>query len=70
MSKAGDCYENAAAERLNGILKQDYSLGLTFESKVLALKAVKQAVASYNSHRPHWALNFKTPNQVYQQSNQ
>jgi putative transposase len=69
MSKAGDCYENAAAERLNGILKQDYGLGLTFESKEMAVKAVRQAVESYNNYRPHWALNFNTPNQVYQQSN-
>lgn len=70
MTKAGDCYENAAAERLNGILKQDNGLGLTFESKELVLKAVRQAVVSYNNDRPHWALNFKTPNQVYQQFNQ
>jgi putative transposase len=70
MTKAGDCYENAAAERLNGILKQDYGLGLIFESKEMAIRAVRQAIISYNNERPHWALNFKTPNQVYQQFNQ
>jgi transposase InsO family protein len=66
MTKAGDCYENATAERLNGILKQDYGLGLIFESKETATKAVKQAIESYNNYRPHWALNFKTPDQKYQ----
>jgi transposase InsO family protein len=70
MTKAGDCYENAAAERLNGILKQEYGLGLIFESKELAMKAVRQAVISYNKERPHWSLGLKTPNQVYQQFNQ
>lgn len=70
MTRRGDCYENAAAERLNGILKQEYGLGHTFESKELALKAVRQAVISYNNYRPHWALDLKTPNQVYQQLNQ
>lgn len=69
MTLAGDCYENAAAERLNGILKQEYGLGLIFESKELAVKAVRQAVGSYNNHRPHWALDLKTPNQAYQQFN-
>ena len=69
MTASGDCYENAAAERLNGILKQEYGLGLTFESKQLAAKAVKQAVNAYNQYRPHWALHLETPEQVYQQFN-
>jgi transposase InsO family protein len=53
------CYENARAERLNGILKQEYSLGCSFRSKKQALAAVSEAVFLYNTRRPHLSLKMK-----------
>ncbi|MFP3090100.1 IS3 family transposase [Treponema sp. TIM-1] len=58
-------YENAAAERLNGILKQEYSLGCSFRSKKQALTAVAEAVFLYNTRRPHRSLNYETPENMH-----
>lgn len=66
MTEENHCYENAIAERVNGILKQEYGLDETFISESIAAKAVKQAIWSYNVERPHWSLNFRTPEQVHQ----
>jgi putative transposase len=65
MASAGNCYENALAERINGILKHEFNLCATFENLKHVRKAVKQAVKVYNEKRPNWALNFKMPDEVY-----
>nr|WP_031267847.1 IS3 family transposase [Mucilaginibacter oryzae] len=65
MTEENHCYENAMAERVNGILKQEYSLDSTFPSVKDATKAVKEAINSYNMNRPHWSLNLATPQQVH-----
>lgn len=67
MTEENHCYENAMAERVNGILKQEYWLGGCFRTKAQAIEAVKQAVWLYNNRRPHLALNYKTPEEVHQQ---
>jgi transposase InsO family protein len=54
-------YENARAERLNGIVKQEYGLGISLRSKKQAHLAIDEAVVLYNTRRPHAALNFETP---------
>jgi putative transposase len=61
MAAKGNCYENALAERVNGILKNEFNLDITFKSKEHAIKTVHQSIYIYNQHRPHWALNLKTP---------
>ncbi|HEY5745015.1 MAG TPA: IS3 family transposase [Chryseolinea sp.] len=61
MAATGNCYENALAERVNGILKDEFNLDTTFKSKEQAMKAVHQSISIYNQYRPHWALNFQTP---------
>ena len=66
MTEENHCYENAIAERVNGILKQEFLLDEKFVSKASALKAVKEAIESYNNRRPHWSLNLCTPQQVHQ----
>jgi transposase InsO family protein len=48
MTEELHCYENAHAERLNGILKQEYGLGCSFRRKQQALAAVDEAVFLYN----------------------
>jgi len=65
MTEDNHCYENAAAERLNGILKQEYGLGSYFESKADARCAVAQAIEMYNWLRPHTWLRFKVPMEVH-----
>jgi transposase InsO family protein len=65
MTEEMHCYENAHAERLNGILKQEYGLGCSFRSKKQALVAVDEAVFLYNTRRPHLALNYETPEKMH-----
>ncbi len=65
MAEAGNCYENALAERVNGILKNELNLDAIFESVTHAQKASKQAINTYNNLRPHMALNLKKPIDVY-----
>jgi putative transposase len=52
-------YENAVAERLNGILKDEYLLGERMPSYAEALKRVAQAIAIYNHKRFHNSLGRK-----------
>lgn len=66
MTEENHCYENAMAERLNGILKDEYLLDRTFNDFSHANKACKEAVKLYNTRRPHWALGFKTPEHIHQ----
>jgi putative transposase len=66
MAAKGDCYENALAERVNGILKDEFNLDIKFKTKQQAMEAVRQSVYIYNRHRPHWSLNLKTPEQCHQ----
>lgn len=65
MSEAGNCYENAMAERVNGILKQEYGLDETFSNINEALQVVRQGIRSYNEERPHWSLQLQIPSRVH-----
>ena len=67
MTEEMHCYENAKAERVNGILKQEYSLGGSFRTKPQAIEAVDQAVFLYNTRRPHLALKYKTPEAAHRE---
>ncbi len=62
------CYENALAERVNGILKQEYYLRETFRTKAQALRAIDEAVLLYNTRRPHTALKYQTPEVVHRRA--
>ena len=66
MTESNHCAENALAERMNGILKQEYGLGQEFASKAAARRAVPQSIWLYNTQRPHTALGYRTPEQVHQ----
>jgi len=66
MTEENHCYENAMAERVNGILKDEFYLDQTFTSVIHAKKATKNAVKLYNSKRLHLSLDYKTPNYVHQ----
>ena len=57
-----DPYENAVAERINGILKYEFGLIKTIPSLDIANKMLKESVDVYNNERRHCSLKMKTPN--------
>ncbi len=64
MTDGYDCYQNALAERVNGILKTEFLLvqpGDVCQARTM----VNESVEIYNSQRPHLALKYKTPNAVH-----
>jgi len=65
-----DPYENAIAERINGILKYEFGLRKTLPTVEIARKMMKQAVEIYNNKRLHWSLDFQTPQSVHSLYNQ
>jgi putative transposase len=56
-----DPYENAVAERINGILKYEFGLGRTLPNLKIAQKMLKESIEIYNSERPHFSLELSTP---------
>ncbi len=65
MTESNHCAENALAERMNGILKQEYGLGGCWPTKARGQQAVAQAIWLYNTQRPHTALGYRTPEEVH-----
>lgn len=64
MTDGYDCYQNALAERVNGILKQEFLLRKPrdiAEAKVM----VAESIRIYNERRPHLSLEYKTPDEVH-----
>jgi transposase InsO family protein len=66
MTEEKHCYENALAERVNGILKDEFYLDQVFTDTAHAKRATKNAINLYNKIRLHLSLDFKTPNYVHQ----
>lgn len=64
MTDGYDCYQNALAERVNGILKQEF---LLYECRNIdeLKRLVEESIFIYNEMRPHLSLGMKTPNQVH-----
>jgi putative transposase len=65
MTEENHCYENAIAERVNGILKDEFYLDQTFFNVEHAKRATKSAIKLYNEVRLHLSLNYRTPENVY-----
>ncbi len=65
MTEKNHSAENALAERMNGILKQEYWMDATFETKSEARRATKLGVYLYNNRRPHTKLGMRTPEQMH-----
>jgi putative transposase len=68
MTQNGDPYENALAERVNGIIKGEfnlYSSALGFEQ---TSQLVQASIHAYNELRPHASCNYLTPAQAHQHS--
>lgn len=64
MTDGYDCYQNALAERVNGILKNEFLLDKP-KDLAEARKMVKQSIKIYNEVRPHQSLKYKTPDEVH-----
>jgi putative transposase len=67
MTDGYDCYQNALAERINGILKDEFLL-TTYEDKNQLEKVINQSILIYNSKRPHLKLKYKTPTFIHEKS--
>lgn len=68
MTEKGDPYENAIAERINGILKGEFLLDKSFNSLQEAEQAVANAIEKYNQLRPHASCDNLTPVQAHDQN--
>ena len=66
MTEKGDPYENAIAERVNGILKSEFALDRDFDSFEQASDAVDNAINIYNQLRPHASCDYLTPQDAHQ----
>lgn len=67
MTENGDPYENAVAERVNGILKDEFGLGDQLNDIKEAIKQTRQGISAYNHLRPHLSCNMLTPIQMHRQ---
>lgn len=65
MTEKGSPYENAIAERINGILKQEFLLQESFVDRNTAKQVIDQSIMIYNSKRPHLSLDMQTPDQAH-----
>lgn len=65
MTETDHCAENAMAERVNGILKQEYGLTVEFRTKADALRAAAEGIWLYNNRRLHQGLNYQIPEEVH-----
>lgn len=67
MTEKYDPYENAIAERINGILKQEFAIDKYDTSIQIKTRLIKNAIEIYNKDRPHLSNSMLTPNQMHQQ---
>lgn len=65
MTEKSDPYENAIAERTNGILKQEFMLDTYHLDLHIMKEIVKEAIHIYNTKRPHWSNDLLTPQQMH-----
>ncbi|HXP49580.1 MAG TPA: IS3 family transposase, partial [Bacteroidia bacterium] len=65
MTNNGDPYENAIAERLNGILKSEFNLYSSQMNYEQTGKMLTKVIDNYNAIRPHASCDYLTPNQAH-----
>jgi putative transposase len=68
MTENSDPYENAIAERVNGILKDEFNLDIRFDTFDLMEINVSQSITLYNELRPHLSMKMLTPNMAHKQN--
>lgn len=68
MTEKYDPYENAIAERVNGILKQEFDIAKNITCLRLKKKLIKNAIDIYNNQRPHLSNQMLTPAKMHEQN--
>ncbi len=68
MTEKYDPYENAIAERINGILKQEFGVARNIENLDVKKALIKNAINIYNNQRPHLSNHMLTPIQMHKQN--
>src|SRR5210317_894178 len=68
MTEKYDPYENAIAERINGILKQEFDIARNIENLDVKKLLIKNAIEIYNNQRPHLSNQMLTPMQMHVQN--
>lgn len=68
MTQDGSPYDNAVAERINGILKDEFYCDEKFDSFKQAKKHVEQSIMIYNTKRPHLSCSMLTPKEMHLQN--
>lgn len=68
MTQNSDPYENAVAERINGILKQEFMIDQYNQKAEIMKQVVNEAIDVYNEIRPHYSNHMLTPNQMHIQN--
>ena len=66
MTENGDPLENAIAERVNGIIKEEYLNDYHVDNLTEAKDLLSSVIKLYNEERPHMSLGNLTPNQIHQ----
>ena len=61
MTEEDHVYENAIAERVNGILKSEFLLDRKLRSFAIAKELVANTIKIYNEQRLHISINYQTP---------
>ena len=65
MTQSGNPLDNAIAERVNGILKDEWLYQMRFKTKRSAAVRLYSIIDLYNNLRPHLSLGMQTPEQVH-----
>jgi len=68
MTEKYDPYENAIAERINGILKQEFDIARNIKNLDVKKELIKNAIEIYNNHRPHLSNHMLTPIKMHKQN--
>jgi transposase InsO family protein len=68
MTQNSDPYENAVAERINGIIKQEFYIDKYNKDLPIMKQIIKETIDVYNGKRPHISNHMLTPNQMHQQN--
>lgn len=70
MTEKSDPYENAIAERINGIIKSEFELHSSFAGFEKTYEKIKESISKYNKIRPHLSCDYLTPDQAHLKTNQ
>jgi putative transposase len=65
MTESGDPLENPIAERINGIIKEEYLKHNNVLDKSMAYEVLSRSIQLYNNERPHLSTNLMTPKQAH-----